>query len=1625
MTRLNQTVVFRAIICAIAVCDGLRANSRRQTGLPSFTTAGSVRAKKTLRLMSCSLFLLCGMSFGQVQTIPTTSAYESHGDYSINLQNLSIVLNSDIRQKSGLMAFSATSSSVANQFASGVSHSDGKLYLGTGGFGFPVHVYLVGASVGYSRSSAVCGSTGLTNSYYYGWVINTNDGNTHATTPVAGSSSGVGVCVADTATVTTTDGSGLTAVITISPAEQITVYDANGNHVVSTATWSGGGGGGSVLFNTLYDSNGNSMSQSSNVNPVYTDSLGLTALTSTYVSTTSSNISWTDVNGNTQQIALTDTPLYPSTAFGCPSPNLDWTGTAQLSLLTKAAYPNGTSLGIGYEQTPNKTSAYTTGRIASLSLRTGGSVSFSYSGFDCTYLEPTTMKRTTSDGTWTYTWAHVTQGNTTTVVDPAGNTVVYTFSPLPILLSKTVKQGASTVLYSESYCYNADSTCAAAPSFPITQIDTYTTLGGMTTSSHVKKTFDSLGNLLSSSSYDFGATTPTFTTTITYGSWNLAGGYCQAIGNYITDKPCHIYTSDAAGNGIAQTAITYDSKGNALNTYVWTGPTGTQWLSSSATYNSNGTVATSTDVSGVQTTYTYGDCGGAFPTQVTVGSLNTYVSWNCDGGVKTSSTDASGNVTNYKYVNAAGTADPLWRLSQVIDPLSNVRYTIYGTNTVEKKMSFGSSVEDSIITTDGYGRPIRQQTEHGSSYDTVTTKYNVVANTVSTSVPCSEPLGSDCTSGFTVTTLDGAGRTTSTVDGGGLTLASAFQSQDVISTLSPHPANENNKVVQTQLDGLGRVMSTCSILSSGGSACGQVTGGSGVATAFGYSTTTGSSTTTATRGVQTRTTVKDALGRVTSQTDPERGTTQYVYDTFSAPSTTGCNTNPVNIPGRLWLVTFPSVNEKCYAYNDPLGRVTDTAENLSDGSNLICTHFRFDTSANGLFTAPGAISNAGGRLVEAETDNCAVYPPTAATTISDEWFSYDAMGNMADMWEKTPHSNGYYHSSATYFANGKMSSLTLPSVGTVHYTVDADGRWQSMKVGTLTLVSSVAYGPTGPTQVNIGMGTDKDVYTYDAATGRMKTFQFFVGSANSLNTLNWNTNGSLGSLNIVDGFYSSNSQTCAFIYDDLKRLTSDQCGTPWAQTYSYDIYDNMNEFGSQPFTYTYNAANNHYSTASVTYDADGNLTYDGVNTYTYNASGKLWSAYPAGKSCTTDSTGGCFTYDAFGRVVERQTSSGYTQTLYSPAGKSGGMAGQGMNYSFIPSPGGSFVQTSGAQTFEYNHRDWLGTTRTFSLIPSSGNGTIISDRAFSPYGKIYDSNGTNGTQSQIFTGDTHLSIGLFDTPNRELNQSQGRWLTPDPARSGWNLYAYPTDPNTQTDPSGLAMLNIGREAGTPFSGDAAYSLQILDWQPADSSVPSDYSSSRSTQGGGYRTVENPGVIILLDPALDPLPELTVRDGAMSFSDGALNTTAVSDSSGMTQLFPHPIGQCPICKTEDGWMDDLPISEDAVTPFGGIGRLLDGYSSFRAFKVAEGAAEEGMQWHHIVEQTPGNIKRFGQVMIQSVENLVQVPKDLHIGKDSISAYYSSKDFFTGEMTVRGWLATQSFEAQRDFGLNILRGFGIIP
>jgi hypothetical protein len=74
-----------------------------------------------------------------------------------------------------------------------------------------------------------------------------------------------------------------------------------------------------------------------------------------------------------------------------------------------------------------------------------------------------------------------------------------------------------------------------------------------------------------------------------------------------------------------------------------------------------------------------------------------------------------------------------------------------------------------------------------------------------------------------------------------------------------------------------------------------------------------------------------------------------------------------------------------------------------------------------------------------------------------------------------------------------------------------------------------------------------------------------------------------------------------------------------------------------------------------------------------------------------------------------------------------------------------------------------------------------------------------------------------------------------------------------------------------------------------------------------------------------------------------------------------------------------------------GNTYRAWESHRGLTKALGSAGKGKQWHHIVEQTPGNIARFGPEAIHNTENVIPINEGIH---RAISGYYSSSRSFTG-------------------------------
>jgi RHS repeat-associated protein len=218
-------------------------------------------------------------------------------------------------------------------------------------------------------------------------------------------------------------------------------------------------------------------------------------------------------------------------------------------------------------------------------------------------------------------------------------------------------------------------------------------------------------------------------------------------------------------------------------------------------------------------------------------------------------------------------------------------------------------------------------------------------------------------------------------------------------------------------------------------------------------------------------------------------------------------------------------------------------------------------------------------------------------------------------------------------------------------------------------------------------------------------------------------------------------------------------------------------------------------------------------------------------------------------MVETSYNGAYTELWYTQLGKVY-MIGSGPYYAYWPAPGNGTAEVNGnAVTAYYMHKDWLGSARISQTIISH---TVESDQAYAPFGEVYNKLTTGaGVPAQMFTGDTQDVIGgIFDTPNRDLNASQGRWLSPDPAGAAWNQYAYVnSNPLSNIDPSGLAcypleknvfgtcagFMNNGVSFGQSwtelyiFTAALSGSYEAID--PSKKSIPMSVSNGQIAIGG--------------------------------------------------------------------------------------------------------------------------------------------------------------------------------------------------
>ena len=723
----------------------------------------------------------------------------------------------------------------------------------------------------------------------------------------------------------------------IIPLNGISVTDQNGNS----------GAMNSLLFN------GTSQTFTDNTNNSITTTGGLNAYTySTGVETSRSpfTLTYNDSSGNSRMVTVNYKVYSVARASIWGSTN-----TVQaFALVDNVQLADGSQYKMTYQPTPGVSGAVT-GRLASITFPTGGTISYAYGddpSWSCGL--QTQLVRTTPDGVTTYgtsvtatTTNSCVLSSTTTINHADGGSETVSFitpgvasgqpqSTMKLETAHAWLDAAGHTLRSTMRCYNgATGNCTAqAFTLPISQISTTTTLDNGQQSQAVSF-LNATGLQTELDEYDYGATAITRKTVTQYAS----------LGNNIVDKPSNIVVYDSSGTVVRKTTYGYDETAVSAAAGGATIPksvpvsgsrgnmtTKTDWISSTTSaattyaYDSAGQVVSEQDQNSNVTSYVFDTATDTYLTQRTLPTTNSvqhvdHYSTDPATGMMISHTDPNGVVTAFEY------NDPFLRLTKTRTAAgasgeSWIQYKYDSPNqtrTLVDKVTMGDAVLVSKSLSDSLGRPSNSISPSGAEVDSA---YDNMGRIYSKTNPYFSGQSSPVLTTFG---YDALGRKTSESYPDGNKKTWSYSGSTVTSN-----DEANHPWVRTS-DALGRLVT--------------VTEPGALSTSYFYSgaddLTSVKQSGTGSDTVRIRSFSYDLLSRLIYSNNPETGAISYSY----LNSGNRCSGNPVlpctktdargitttynyDALNRLLSKTYPAgTPSSCYQY--------DQSSLVSSGGNLI------------------------------------------------------------------------------------------------------------------------------------------------------------------------------------------------------------------------------------------------------------------------------------------------------------------------------------------------------------------------------------------------------------------------------------------------------------------------------------------------------------------------------------------------------------------------------------------------------------------------------------------------------------------------------------------------------------------
>jgi RHS repeat-associated protein len=513
------------------------------------------------------------------------------------------------------------------------------------------------------------------------------------------------------------------------------------------------------------------------------------------------------------------------------------------------------------------------------------------------------------------------------------------------------------------------------------------------------------------------------------------------------------------------------------------------------------------------------------------------------------------------------------------------------------------------------------------------------------------------------------------------------------------------------------------------------------------------------QGGQLRTFEYDDKGRLVRETTPEGGPIDYTYTDFDAIKTSR------DARGVLTTYTYGDLNLLTSVKYDTTSapgvatteEVKFTYKNAPRGKGQIATIMDGAGSESYVYDDVGRLQSCTREIDGVSYQKRYEYNAAGHVTLMTYpsgkrvKVGYDARGRLSDLQSVDDSGNmlEHYLSEINYRADGQISRQKLGNGATENFGYSDD----RMQLTSQTVTKG------GATLLSLN-------YVYAAVAGQM-------GSQSKA--------GNSGQLVSVNGTVSGQNRNQTFTYDNVGRLVTATGWGAWARKFDYDPYGNRtavwdavsggNLLQNTVISKVGEIKTNRIESVNATafnYDASGNVTNDGVRTYTYDAVNRIVSASePSSES---------YRYDAGNRRVKKVAGGVVTHYIW-----------EGNQVIAKYEHGGSSESATGTR---YYHPDCLSTR-----VITDGAGNVKGTMDHLPFGE--ETGGSDERDKRKFTTYEQDGTGLYYAVNRFYSPQHGRFAQVDPLGMGatdptnpqsLNMYSYVlNDPANLTDPSGLVI----------------------------------------------------------------------------------------------------------------------------------------------------------------------------------------------------------------------------------------------